>query len=92
MEIATSLIEYYNGQTDGFPHVKQNRWENGHLIVILDSDYIKELCSILPSNYFDNNSKIKCYLCDDGNICLPEFEKIFIDFGINPEDVEPKNK
>lgn len=91
MEIATSLIAYYKGQTDGFPHVRDSRWENGHLITIFDSDYIKELCSILPYNYFVNN-KINCFLCDDGNICVPDFEKIFTDFGINPEDIEPKNK
>lgn len=87
---ASKLIAFYKGQTDGFPHVKKNRWEDNHLIVWLDHDYVDELCAILPYSYFDR--QIKCYLCYDGNICIPEFEEIFEYFGINAEDIEPKTE
>ena len=85
---ASELITFYNGQTDGFLHVKESRWENDHLVVWLDPDYVRELCGILPYSYFDH--QIKCFLCFNGLICIPEFDEIFEYFGINAEDVEPK--
>ena len=85
---ASELITFYNGQTNGFPHVKESRWENAHLVVWLDPDYVRELCGILPYSYFDH--QIKCFLCFNGLICIPEFDEIFEYFGINAEDVEPK--
>lgn len=85
---ASELITFYNGQTDGFLHVKESRWENDHLVVWLDPDYVRELCGILPYSYFDH--QIKCFLCFNGLICIPEFDEIFEYFGINAEYVEPK--
>ena len=85
---ASALITFYNGQTDGFPHVKESRWENDHLVVWLDPDYVRELCGILPYSYFDH--QIKCFLCFNGLICITEFDEIFEYFGINADDVEPK--
>ena len=89
-DTAQQIVQFYSGQTDGFPHVRESRWEDNHLIVWLDPDYIREFCGILPYAYFDR--QIKCFLCYDGNICIPEFEEIFEYFGINAEDVEPKTE
>lgn len=88
--IVSQLIAFYKGQTDGFPHVKESRWEGDHLLVWLDPDYVTELCGILPYQYFDK--QIKCFLCYNGAICIPEFEEILEYFDINPEDVEPKTE
>ncbi len=85
---ASKLVAFYKGQTDGFPHVKVSRWENDHLLVWLDPDYVAEFANILPYQYMAN--QIPCRLCYDGEICIPEFEEILEYFGINPEDVEPK--
>ena len=87
---ASKLIAFYKGQTDGFPHVKESRWEGDHLLVWLDPDYVTELCGILPYSYFDR--QIKCFLCYNGSICIPEFEEIFEYFGIYAEDIEPKTE
>lgn len=87
---ASKLIAFYEGQTDGFPHVKESRWENDHLLVWLAPDCLEEFCGILPYSYFDR--QIKCFLCYNGSICIPEFEEIFDYFGINAEDIEPKTE
>lgn len=50
--------------------------------------YGETLCAILPYSYFDR--QIKCYLCYDGNICIPEFDEIFEYFGVEAEGIEPK--
>jgi hypothetical protein len=85
---ASELISFYNGQTDGFPHVKQRVWKDNNLVVWLDPDYLRELSEILPYTYLRH--RIPCFLCFDGSVCVPEFNKIFESFGINAEDVEPK--
>jgi len=87
---ATKLINFYKGETDGFPHVKESRWENDHLLVWLDPDYVRELCDILPYAYFDR--QITCNLCYNGAICILEFDEILEYFGINAEEIEPKEE
>ena len=52
----------------------------------LDPDCLEEFCGILPYSYFDR--QIKCFLCYNGSICIPEFEEIFECFGINAEDIK----
>lgn len=87
---AYKLIKYYKGETDGFTHVKESHWENNHLLVWLDTDYLRELCDILPYSYFEN--QITCILCYNGDVCITKFDEILKDFGINAEEVEPKEK
>jgi hypothetical protein len=75
-------------------HECEWRWEDdGHLIIFVNWFWLKEFCQMLGRNIFDNDG-LPCeqHLCADGEVCLYKFENILDYFGIEPENVFPKDK
>lgn len=88
MKYTQRFIDFYNGETDGFPNVKDSRWRNNHLQVFIDYEYIGELCCLLPKNEYANG--IPCRVMPNGDIFISDFENICKIFGVNPETLEPR--
>jgi hypothetical protein len=75
----------------------EHNYENGRkgeltLCIWVKPDALPRLCKLLGATAFNDGGICECSLCNTGDVCISNFDEVLEHYGIEPENIEPKEK